>query len=60
MGEVDEAFEAIGAAIEDRDAFPIDSLRTAGWWTEIRADPRYRSAVELLASKEIRTDGSPG
>ena len=55
LGDVDRAFEAIEAAIEDHDALLVESLRTAEWWTGIRDDPRYRDVIDLLDSKETHT-----
>jgi adenylate cyclase len=56
LGEVDAAFTAIEAAIEDHDARMVDSLRSAAWWGAIRADPRYGQMVALLESKERHTE----
>jgi hypothetical protein len=56
LGDVDRAFEAIEAAIEDHDALLVESLRTAEWWTGIRDDPRYRNVIDLLNSKETHTE----
>ena len=56
LGDVDAAFEAIQAAIEEHDALLVESLRTAQWWDGIREDPRYRSVIDLLDSKETHTE----
>jgi tetratricopeptide (TPR) repeat protein len=58
LGDVDAAFEAVEAAIEDHDALIFDSLRTAGWWRALRDDPRYGQMVDLLESKETHTENS--
>jgi tetratricopeptide (TPR) repeat protein len=56
LGDIDAAFEAIKAAIADHDALMFDSLRIAGWWRELRDDPRYSQMVDLLESKETHTE----
>jgi TolB-like protein/Tfp pilus assembly protein PilF len=60
LGDVDAAFEAIEAGIEDHDPLLVDSLRTAEWWSGIRDDPRYRKLVELLEGEETHTEQYSG
>ena len=55
LGEIDNTFKAMEAAIENHHVFLIESLRTAEWWDEIRDDPRFDDMLELLDSKVTHT-----
>jgi adenylate cyclase len=55
LGDVDAAFAAIEAGIEDHDPLLVESLRAAEWWSGIRGDPRYRKVIELLEREETHT-----
>jgi TolB-like protein/Tfp pilus assembly protein PilF len=56
LGDVDAAFAAIEAGIEDHDPLLVESLRAAEWWTELHGDPRYRKVIELLDGEETHTE----
>jgi len=56
LGDIDNTFKGIEAAIEDYSAGMIDSLRTAEWWDPIRDDPRFDEMLKLLDSKETHTE----
>ncbi len=55
LGDIDNTFKAIEAAIENRRFLMIESLRAAEWWDEIRDDPRFDDMLKLLDSKETHT-----
>jgi|TARA_Y100000031_G_scaffold126240_1_gene143209 TolB-like protein len=56
LGDIDSAFKAIEASIENHDPYMFDSLRMAEWWEPLRDDPRFDSMIVLLESKEIHTE----
>ena len=56
LGDVDNAFKAIEAGIEDHDAYLIESLLVAEWWNPIRSDSRFIEMIELLDSKVTHTE----
>jgi tetratricopeptide (TPR) repeat protein len=56
LGDVDNTFKAIEAAIEDHNIPMVESLRTAESWDEIRDDPRFDDMLKLLDSKETHTE----
>ncbi len=55
LGDTDNTFKEIQAAIEDRSILFIDSFPTAEWWNPIRDDPRFDDMLELLDSKVTHT-----
>lgn len=56
LGDIDNTFKAIEAAIEDQHFLMIESLRVAEWWDEIRDERRFDGMLTLLDSKETRTE----
>ncbi len=54
-GELDEAFEMMRAAVEDRDESVITRLRMPGLYDPLREDPRFQALLERLESKETPT-----
>jgi len=55
LGDTDNTFKSIKAAIEDHSASLIDSLLVAEWWSPIRDDPRFDEMLKLLDSKVMHT-----
>ena len=54
--DINNAFKAIEAGIENHNTRLIVSLRTAEWWDEIRDDPRFEKILKLLDSRETHTE----
>ena len=52
LGDVDETFKAINAAIENHNGLMVDSLKFEKFWESIRLDPRFKEALKRLEQKE--------
>ncbi|MEM7363369.1 MAG: TIR domain-containing protein [Pseudomonadota bacterium] len=56
LGELDRAVDIIRDGIEDHDRTILDVIRIDPDWEPLRQQPGFLEMLDLLASKEIRTD----
>jgi TolB-like protein/DNA-binding winged helix-turn-helix (wHTH) protein len=56
LGNIDDAFRQLEAGIEEHAEMVVSTLRLGRQWDSLREDPRFDTLIELLASKETRTD----